>query len=378
MAWLLPMGAAAILLVLWATLRKRASLLVTSLVMTCTFLAMSNSFSLRPHLVTFALTIVVTNAWLDTAKDLKPRWWLILLSWVWACSHGMWFVGPMIGCAALLGMLFDRVTTFRDCWRLASIPVASVLAAAVTPVGPALLMSPLEVRGFTQFIEEWRPPSLGDIGFVAFLVLVAACLLPWLRSLHKAPWTDILLLTLATGLALAYVRTVPVGAAIVAPMTAAVLQRASGLPREAQSRQEVSLTVGLVVLGLSVAAVLSPARASLPQGGANNLNTPLDSLPSGTVLCNEYALGGWLIWRHPQLKPAIDGRTEVYSLDTFTSYIDFQKGGRGWESYPQRTGCTYALLGVALPPAQGLVKQEGWKVVARSADYVLLSAPTQR
>ena len=283
-AWLLPLGAAAILLILWVTLREHASLLITALVMTCTFIAMSSSFSLRPHLVTFALTILVTAAWLRTASDLRPRWWLVPLSWAWACSHGMWFVGAAIGFVIVVGMVCDGSVNARRGLRLALVPLASVAVAAVTPVGPALLLSPFEVRGYTHFVQEWLPPSLGNPGFLAFLVLSAACLVPWLRAGVRVPWTRILLAALATGLALAYIRTVPVAAAIMAPLAAISLQSVSGLRREPLGRPEAVATLALATAGLVLVGALSPARASLPSAGANELSPALDRLSAGTVI----------------------------------------------------------------------------------------------
>ena len=53
----------------------------------------------RPQLVSIALAAVVTAAWLCSARDLRARWWLVPVTWVWACSHGLWFVGPLVGLA---------------------------------------------------------------------------------------------------------------------------------------------------------------------------------------------------------------------------------------------------------------------------------------
>ena len=47
----------------------------------------------RPQLVSFVLLPVVLAAWLQTERDLKPRWWLVPLMWVWSLCHGFWFIG---------------------------------------------------------------------------------------------------------------------------------------------------------------------------------------------------------------------------------------------------------------------------------------------
>ena len=86
------------------------------------------------------------------------------------------------------------------------------------------------------------------------------------------------------------------------------LQRVIGTPAEPVQRREVALTVALTSVALVLAALLLPSRAAQPTWGANDLDRSLAALPDGTVLCNDYGSGGWLIWKHPnELRPAIDG-----------------------------------------------------------------------
>ncbi|WP_020143007.1 hypothetical protein [Terracoccus sp. 273MFTsu3.1] len=374
-AWLLPLGGAAIGLTLWRATRPRASLLASAAVTSVALVAMSQSLSLRPHLLSFAFAVAFTAAWLRSAADARPRWWLVPVTWVWACSHGMWFFGVVIGVVALLGIALDRAVTRRQWLRLALVPLASLAAAAITPTGPELLLSPFAVNETTQFIEEWMPPSLRQPGFLAFLALAGAVVLVWARARHRARWTDILLVGLAIGLALLYSRTVAVGAAVIAPVAAATIQGLLPPDREPVTRREVGLTLGLAALGLLVAALVLPTRAAVPTWGANDLDPPLSALPRGTVVCNDYGVGGWLIWRHPNVRPTIDGRVEVYATGHVKEHIDFERAAPGWQAYVRRTGCRYALLTKGQPVVEALTEQARWTVVQRGSEYVLLRAP---
>ena len=374
-AWLLPVGGAAIGLTLWRATRPRASLLASAAVTSVALVAMSQSLSLRPHLLSFAFAVAFTAAWLRSATDGRPRWWLVPVTWVWACTHGMWFFGVVIGVVALAGIALDRAVTRRQWLRLALVPLASVAAAAVTPTGPELLLSPFAVNETTQYIEEWMPPSLHQPGFLAFLALAGTVVLVWARSRYRARWTDILLVGLAIGLALLYSRTVAVGAAVIAPVAAVTIQGLLPPDREPVTRREVGLTVGLTALGLLVAALVLPSRAAVPTWGANDLDTPLGALPQGTVVCNDYGAGGWLIWRHPNVRPTIDGRVEVYATGHVKEHIDFERAAPGWQDYVRRTGCTYALLTKGQPVVEALTQQATWTVVQRGSEYVLLRAP---
>ncbi|MBC9821706.1 hypothetical protein [Terrabacter sp. MAHUQ-38] len=374
-AWLLPLGGAVIGLTLWRATRASGSLLASAAVTAVALAAMSQSLSLRPHLLSFAFAVAFTVAWLRSAQDGRPRWWLIAATWVWACTHGMWFFGVVIGVVALVGIALDRAVALRQWGRLALVPVASLAAAAVTPTGPELLLSPFAVNEVTQFIEEWMPPSLKQPGFLFLLLLAAAVVLIWARTRQRTRWTEVLLVGLAIGLALLYSRTVAMGAAVLAPVAAMTIQRLLPEDPEPRTRREAGLTVGLTALGLVVAALVVPSRAAAPTWGANDLDTRLAALPQDTVVCNDYGVGGWLIWRHPNIRPTVDGRTEVYDAGYVRTHIDFERAAPGWQGYVTRNGCRYALLGKDQPVVEALVAQSRWTVEQRGAQYVLLRAP---
>jgi hypothetical protein len=137
----------------------------------------------------------------------------------------------------------------------------------------------------------------------------------------------------------------------------------------------VAFTVGLTALGLVVAGLLAPARGAQPAWGPNDLDSQIAALPAGTVLCNDYGSGGWLIWKHPNVRPAIDGRTEVYPVAHVESYMTFQSAAPGWGAYVKDTGCRWALVPSDLPVAEALVEQTHWTVAARASSYVLLRSP---
>ena len=109
-AWLVSLMVVSISVCIWLISRRRASILISCLVMGVGLLAMSPSISPRPQLVSFLLTLVYVEVWLRTADDARPRWWLVPLSWLWACCHGLWIVGVIIGAAVVVGMALERGT----------------------------------------------------------------------------------------------------------------------------------------------------------------------------------------------------------------------------------------------------------------------------
>ncbi len=92
-------------LAFYASCRSQGRIVLSAIATVLALLGAAASLTPRPQLVSIALSAVVTAAWLSSARDGRARWWLIPLTWVWACSHGMWFVSPLVGGAVVLGLL---------------------------------------------------------------------------------------------------------------------------------------------------------------------------------------------------------------------------------------------------------------------------------
>jgi len=167
----------------------------------------------RPQLVSLVILAVWVGASWRTAEDLRPRWWLIPLTWVWANSHGLWLTGIGIGIVVIVGLWMDRRVTVRAATRLMIVPLASLGVCALTPVGPRLLLAPFEVSQIaTEFVQEWQPTPVRT-SFVAILtlVMIAAAVLGWIRTPGKTQWWQVGLAVVAFISTLAMVRTIPVG-----------------------------------------------------------------------------------------------------------------------------------------------------------------------
>ena len=187
------------------------------------------SLSERPQLVSFVLLAVTVGAWWKTARDLRPRWWLAPMTFLWACSHGLWGVGVLIGLAVIAGLALDRRLDRRTALRLLAVPALSVVAAALTPVGPRLLLTPFEVSSnAAQFVQEWQPTDPRNLFAAVTLGMIALALLPWIRGTSARPWWQIALAGTAVVSTLAMFRTVPVGSIIAAPLLASALQEQRG------------------------------------------------------------------------------------------------------------------------------------------------------
>ena len=337
-AWAWYVGTVLVALAFYASCRSQGRIVLSAIVTVLVLLGAAASLTPRPQLVSIALAAVVTAAWLSSARDGRARWWLVPMTWVWACSHGMWFVSPLVGGAVVLGLLLNRDRT-KPLRRLGVVALSCALVAAITPAGPSLLLAPLSVSGYTRFVSEWDPPRLSSPPVAVTLLLLAVVAAIWVRSGRRVSWAPVLVWVVALGWALAYTRTVAVAAAMAAPLVVAVVS--SVLPPEpVESRPQavrrrrvewITLVVSVVISGV-LAAVVLPATTATPDRMPAGLDAALDRLPAGTVVFDEYGLGGYLRYRHPDLVPVIDERTELFTVD----YVEAYLAARGCQARMER------------------------------------------
>jgi hypothetical protein len=334
------------------------------------------SLTERPQLVSFVLFAVTVGAWWKTAGDLRPRWWLAPMTFLWACCHGMWGVGVLIGLAVIAGLALDRRLDRRTALRLLAVPALSFVAAALTPVGPQLLLTPFEVSSnAAQFVQEWQPTDARYVFAAVTLAMIAVTLLSWIRGRSARPWWQIALAATAVVCTLAMFRTIALGSIIATPLLASALQEQRGHAATPPSRRGTSAWVGLVAAAAIVAVPIAGAVAQRPSGWPEGLRPQLGAIPAKTVVLNDFAAGGWLLWAEPQLTPVIDLRSEIYSIDYIRDYRRTEQVRAGWQEFLHRTKPKYALLRTQAPLTLALREELHWTTVGTNADYVLLKAP---
>ena len=330
----------------------------------------------RPQAVSFVLLAITLGAWWRTAEDLKPRWWLIPLTWLWASSHGLWIVGLGLGVVIVASLAIDGRLDRRQAGRLLAIPALGLVVAAMTPVGPRLLLTPLTIgANGRDFVGEWQPTSIRDPYAMLTLVMLAIVLLSWIRSRAVPPWWQVALAGLSLVSTLAMSRTIAVGAVLAAPLLANALQDYVGKPVRAATRRAVLGWLALVLAAAVIAIPMSRAIAGTPVGVPEGLRPQLSAIPAGTVILAEDDKTGWLLWAEPQLAPAIDIRTEIYSHSHLAAYVRTMAVEPGWQNFIRQTRSRYALVANRSPIATALSERLGWHALGTDSGYVLLAAP---
>lgn len=375
-AWLRGAGILTLLTaILWCT--RRAAGGVVAIV--AAFLAVLGAFdglTERPQMFSLIFLTITLGAWWRTSEDLRPRWWLILLTWVWASCHGLWLIGIGLGVIVCLGLAFDRRVSGRALLKHLLVPIASLCAVALTPLGPKLLLAPFLVgSNGRDFVGEWQSPNIRQPATVLTLVMIGFVVVAWTRSARKPQWWQIGLLAMSLIFGLAMARTVAVAAIIVAPLVAQELQGllAIRVPRVPRPSTRAQLSwMGLVAIGLVTAVPLASAVAQTPENVPVHLAAQLRQFPSGTRVIATGDVTGWLLWSAPDLKPVEDIRIEIYDPAYVRRYIESMAAGPAWRGFIRDTGATVALLKDDSPLVTALHERAHWDIVGSDAGYLLL------
>jgi hypothetical protein len=372
-AWLSGFLFASYVVVLYGASRGFASPLTSVLVTGIAFEASAQGLSARPQIISYVLVVVTTAAWLRTARERRLRWWLVPLTWAWAMLHGMWPIGILIGLAAVAGIALDHRPSRSWLLKAIAVPVLSGVAAGLTPVGPRLYVEILSVSSRSKYFAEWGPTD-----FVSLFPMIAAALLAVVIVVRlrqgPSPWVEILMLLLAGGWAIYSARTVPVAAAMLAPLAASALQSLQA-PTEKPSRRERRLVAAGFVGALAVLAALVPSLTQVGPSHPEWEEQTLTDLPAGTTLLNDWQWGGYLMWKYPQLNLVMHGYGDTFTTDELDRNVTLIQLEPKWDHELLAIGADLALLDPDTPLAYALVHSEGWTVVHSSDEVELLQSP---
>ncbi|QIK76899.1 hypothetical protein [Nocardioides piscis] len=334
--------------------------------------AASPGLSARPQVFSYLFVLVVTVAWLRTMRDLEPRWWLVLVAWVWAPLHGMWPLAGVIGVVAIVGILLDGRADRDRILRLVLIPVLSSVIVLATPLGLRVYGSLFAVGSRAEYFAEWGPPDFGEPYAIALLGMFAIVLLVALKR-RPLPWGEVLVIGMAAALAVSSARTTTVAAVMLAPLLAGALQqfvpRAPGIERREAAALALVLAACAVIL---VPVVQSRAEADVAPAW---LDRRLDAQPAGTKVLNDWDTGAYFLWRHPQLALVMHGYGDVFTNDELRRNTDILRLNPGWDDEVRSLDADLALVDPDTSLGYALTNDPGWRVVEADDEFALL-APT--
>lgn len=333
-----------------------------------TMVATAAQWGERPQLAGLVLLAATTWVWSRARRDATVPWLAVPLTLLWAMMHGSWVLGVATGVLFLLAMVLERPRRARPWGRLVGVVAAALVAVGMTPLGPALLLNPFAVGAAARGrVNEWAAPSPGNPLVVLVVLMGVVVLALSLRHLRdRLP--ELLLALAGVAMAVTAVRTIAFGALLVAPALAAVLAtRPGALVSPSRLSPWPLVTTGALVLLFPGIVFGAPSTGPLPR----SVDRVVAQLPAGAVVAVEPASSGWVLWKHPQVRPLRDLRAEIYSGPVADSYESFYRARPGWQAYAAGQGIEGMVLvdGSALDDA--LRTESGWREVVRDAGYVL-------
>jgi hypothetical protein len=374
-AWLSGLQQVLLVVTLYLMARRFAEPVVVAALLVPAVAALSVGLYARPQVLSYVFVAITVGAWLRTRDDGRIRWWLVPMTWLWAMCHGMWPVGIGLGVVAVVGIALDRAADRRTVLRALLVPVGSAVAAAVTPLGPALYGAVIGVGDRSRFFSEWQTP---DYHHVPSAKALAVCLLITVVLMLRAglrSWTHTLFLLVAVGGALESYRTVPVAAILLFFLATAAAQSLLSTEARRVRRRETGAVVAAAAVALTVLAVMVPQTSDSPPSHGAWFDPTLSALPSGTPVLTSMEGGSYLMWAHPQLDLLMHGYGDTFTIPELERNNDILKLEPGWASELRRTGIRIAVLEPDSQLAYALEQQEGWQVEHRSSDLELLRAP---
>ncbi len=378
-AWLFGALYLALIIGTYLSCRARGRPLA-AVVATCLLvLGAAPVLSARPQVVSLVLLTVTVAAWLRTVDDGRPRWWLVPMTGIWATAHGLWSAGVLFGLVCWLGLALDRRVTGRRSLTVLAVPVLSLVATTLTPVGPRLLTSQLAVSARTGLVPEWGATSFRSVPALAVALMLGLLVVVWVRR-GGLSWSRVLVLALAAGWTLLVTRMVPLGGVVAAPLLAEALERAladAGVEhgRPGTRRWERSALAALAAAYLVVLALAAPRLAAAPADEPTALAPRLAALPAGSTVLVEDGIGGWMEWRVPQVHPVIDGMLDAYPVGYIRDFLAMTRVEPGWRGFVEGSGARAAVLDRGSPLSVAMQERLGWHVVQRDRSWLYLEAP---
>jgi hypothetical protein len=333
----------------------------------------------RPHVLTLPILVawVAGLVW-ARSEDRAPRAWLAALMVLWANLHGGYLFG-----LGLAGLLAAEAVLLAPDWRTrrqaaggwAFFGALAVGAALLTPYGVAGLLLPFRLTGMSFAmgqLVEWRSPDFQS--FEALELWLAVVLFVGFALGWRLPPTRLLMLLLLLHMALQHRRHGElvglVAPLLLAPALAPQLRAlTAGRSAGPVDRGLAELAKRASLRGVALAAaVLAAVSAAVLQGTAArpDVAMPRAALAvaeaahvTGPVL-NDYGFGGYLIFAG--IPPFIDGRAELYGDEFIKRYV--QAMLLESDELPKllhQYGIAWTLIAPERPAARLLDHLPGWR-----------------
>ncbi len=370
--------------------KREPRFLIATVLAALAFWAFAPLMTERPWLFTLLFFTLTLGAILDLRSGRHHVWvWVLpLLYALWANVHIQFIYGLFVlglACAApVIDRLIGRGETgrhadtagSRDWWQLVALSLVCVAATLVNPYHMRLYAVVLDYAtqpAAFKLVNEHRAMDFrGTVDWIVLGLAGSAAFVLGRRPRLSA--FEVLLLVSAAYFSFHTQRDL--WFVLLASLTILTVEpRFPGFftdrfPLTPSRLATLALGVVLVFAATAWGRKLTPSRLDeairekFPARAAayvedHNLEGPL---------YNHFDWGGYLIWRLPRLKVAIDGRTNLHRDERLLRSVETWAGERGWDSDPELKAANLVIASAKGPLASLLRLHEGFRLVHE--DYV--------
>jgi hypothetical protein len=347
------------------------------------------------------LFLVVTLYLLEVYREKSKRAIPIILSllaFLWANSHGSFFLLPIIIGAYLGGDFALNWLKKRYSWyqpkekpldpnqrqSLIMVTVISLIAPFFTPNGYITYVYPIRISvgAFSRYVSEYQHfwavwnGDWNDFvhGFFLILVIVLATLfILAIRKLHPA---DLLIAVFFAGLAFDAVRHVAIFALVALFLIIRYLGIWFGEYRGIFKRslvKDLLIIVFVFLFTFFYKTKVAPFGFGLDEAGYPK--TEAEIIMNGKVagnMFNHYNFGGYLIGKMPEYQVFIDGRLEMYEGHVGQEYLTVLLAKPGYQKIIDKYNINFFILYLTDPIVELLLKNDAWRYIYHDKEYILL------
>ena len=329
----------------------------------------TTAWSPRPLLIGLVLMAVVMLA-LEARVD--PRW-LVPAMWVWVNSHGSFPLATVVVAAALLGRRLDGEDAQHETRVLRFTVVGTIIGGLVNPVGPKLLLFPLELlrrSDVLRSVVEWRSPDFGLFWTRIFLLLVLASIVTLVR---RPSYRMALPTVVVVAASLLAARNIAVALVVMVPALARGIDGLGSIDgaRRSQVFRAVPVALAALVVCIVGASVDRPAfdLGMYPVGGVDWLDER-GLIGREVPLVHQDFVGNYLELRFgTNAGVFFDDRFDLHSDELINRYRSLASGTTDWD---KGLDSAAAVLWERNTPVESLLRlTNGWTIAWQDDDWFI-------
>jgi hypothetical protein len=368
---LVGLGTALLAYLLWRLTEPAGAVVARAAAVMPVMLIGSEMWTERPMLYGFIGLAVVAVL----ANGEGKAWWCVPLFAIWVNVHGSFPLGLVLVGTLLVGRWLDRQSPRREL-RVLGWAVVGVVVGAINPIGPRLLVFPLELLRKSEvlsFIDEWKPADLGDLMVRVLVVQVAVALVLGLRLRSFRA-----LLPVAVFFVAALLGSRNVGPASIVAL-ACMAPGLRGIGSDLGNEPKPIFRTAAIAVGALAVIVTLGALFTGPQTALDSY--PTDAVawmddhgymePDSRVISRDF-VGNYLEARYgTDVQVFMDDRYDMFPRPVVDDYIDLVRGNGDWTEIATRWEADAILWDEDTELYDRLEAAEDWDVVYRDDTWIV-------